>query len=373
MIERFLLLVMFSVGRSYSPRLPHPMLSGTRLAMAKTPPPHQDTLPASVARETRERISATLTSSGALMVWASIMLAPAVPAIARESINSTNAGNGNGATDPRTLQSDEVSLIIEEQTLGIALEDKVYKQATRVVVKSVLATADAQVASRVKPGFILVAIGNQNLEGLSREQAADVVKRLVSVRPIELVFRDPSLFLAQLNSSDPRYSALTVISTSLRPVTRTSSEQVYRVDRQVPPIETDIAKTATKTPSPTAQVGDVLEISLRITDVAASIRSFGPTDNVFYVLGGGKPIEGIEFSSDPADTSLAAASGTELQLEPIESIFPPSWDFGLQGARVGEERRLTVPEMFYPRRRSGKYGGCVYDVKIISINGSTGV
>jgi aspartyl/asparaginyl beta-hydroxylase (cupin superfamily) len=82
--------------------------------------------------------------------------------------------------------------------------------------------------------MVFVSVDGRNVEGLSRAEIADVIK--AASRPLKLVFRDPTAFFMQLNSSLPESDIFTDVRTVVKSAKvgddgNIDAEEVLRVEK----------------------------------------------------------------------------------------------------------------------------------------------
>ena len=142
----------------------HSMRMCARSAKGETPslsqqglPRIPEVVPVSVDQITRDQTKATVAS---FMAVSLVLLQRGV------------ACASDAAVKPIPLMSDEFEVIIRGAYLGIGLTELEYgdKKNTRVCVQSVKENADESVINMVKPGMILVALNDVNVEGQDRSQ-----------------------------------------------------------------------------------------------------------------------------------------------------------------------------------------------------------
>ena len=125
----------------------------------------------------------------------------------------------SGKLSETILKSDELSIEVKsDQSIGVGLVENIYSGTSLVSIKSVQESAKM---SGLKSGMILVAVGNENVEGLPLR---DVYERITSTeRPFPMVFRDPNKLITLL--SDPNVKIITTTILSPR-TSKTKNEQV---------------------------------------------------------------------------------------------------------------------------------------------------
>ena len=100
------------------------------------------------------------------------------------SVQAVNADSRTG----NSLHSDEVQIELSGEYLGLGLLLDVCKGVSRVVVSSIKDDAPTNCKNVVKPGFVLVSVGNVYVEKMPLTAVAATLKSVP--RPVRLVFRD---------------------------------------------------------------------------------------------------------------------------------------------------------------------------------------
>lgn len=286
------------------------------------------------------------------------------------------------------LTSDEVELTTDATYLGIGLSDVSYSQdsksksSNRVIVSSIQADADINVKEILKPNMILVAVNGESVEGkYNREQISQLLKSLLLIpkSSLRLVFRDPSLFANQLNTSSHATSlAVTntgtstvsvpllrdVMSTRVRPFVRNAEDMddtadnynnIFYVKRlHVPGVVRGSARP-----------GDVLVIRLNLYSQLKQQNNIVPHASLYYaildkhndfhdnILGSNNTSSIHEDNNNNDITFLTLFSKRVFMSKTkaataFSELFPTAWNTGLLGMSTGEIRRISLPAALIP-------------------------
>ena len=181
---------------------------------------------------------------------------------------------------------------------------------------------------------------------------------------LELRFRDPAAFQAQLSNLSVGQEATTQVAPAGDTTQRNARGSVKFGEAVTS--ETDQKLTVSQIVPPKlckrgADVDDLLEISY--------IGMVVETGAIFD--GSAIKVDGKAIPGRGDDTSLFFVLGKQ----PFGQ-FPAGWDAGLEGICVGERRRIIVPPVLaygsqgIPRRGIPPNATLQYDVSLISINGN---
>lgn len=132
---------------------------------------------------TREAIKSTLTNTAQSIIAASAVVFTSYlkPALALP------------------LRSDEFNVEIKTEFLGLSLAEIKVDDATLVTVQSIRDDADPLLKESIRPGMIIIAIGENPVEGYSGKEVVNLFKSIS--KPTQLTFRDPTLFFDNLNTT----------------------------------------------------------------------------------------------------------------------------------------------------------------------------
>jgi hypothetical protein len=210
----------------------------------------------------------------------------------------------------------------------------------------------------LREGMIITAINGENVEGFKREAVAERIKINAGEQAVEIIFRDPNILFNKLNSS---MSQDQVVTSLLLPASKVSAgqrfpAQVLRVERlELPPSRQGRV----------AAVGDVLEISYRLTPINQTdrvLQSSGPQGEILPVSA---PLS--EFSE------FFVLGGPKSPLADLR----PELLLCLRGMSVGELRRIDFPGLLTPvfstsEANHGEVQGVRLEARLLSINGVVG-
>ena len=256
-------------------------------------------------------------------------------------------------TLPGGIVTDEVAVTFAEESIGLQLEAIGFAKATLGGMPSfrtsvVGARPGSEAASKgVAESWVVVAVGGENVEKLTPKEIA--AKLAATPRPTAVVFRDPDRFASALEAgSGARGAATTVLPKSgpyLEP-------QTLVVERVATPLVCGAG----------ADRGDLLEIRYE-GRLAADGALF---DGSAITFKGGTTVPGRG-----GDSSVYFVLGQQ----PLGQ-FPAAWDPALQGACIGEVRKVTVPPVLgfgdkgSPKRNVPPYAALDYTLQLLSINGN---
>mmetsp|Transcript_1867 Transcript_1867/g.5644 ORF Transcript_1867/g.5644 Transcript_1867/m.5644 type:complete len:288 (+) Transcript_1867:83-946(+) len=215
--------------------------------------------------------------------------------------------------------------------------------SSRVIVSDVL--DDGQAAERgVKLDSVIVAIDGENVE---LERAAAVQSRIEQALgrgKLTLTIKDPTAFQYALLDPPPGGASELVTSTALTPSSEGRAAQLFAVRRSnVPP-------RGCRRP---AADGDLIEIGYE-----------------GRLAGSGALFDGMELAKRQGDETIQFVLGRQPAGQ-----FPPSWDVGLVGMCIGEQRTLEVPPTLgygakgLPKRGVPPDAALTYRVELVAING----
>lgn len=184
------------------------------------------------------------------------------------------------------IYSDEFLVTFSAESLGISLVETMYKGFPVVTVKTIRDENVGTSNPLLRPGAIVVRVGQNNCDGLSLKSIYEMIKS--SPRPLTIKFRDPSRFFELLDScgmdEPPRFVTTQYLPANTRDAG--AKEQVISVERlDLPPFE-DRRRSS--------QLYDVLEIqyvaqilgSTKIVDSSAERAPPGTsTKSIYYILG----------------------------------------------------------------------------------------
>ena len=246
----------------------------------------------------------------------------------------------------RELNTDEVDVVFDNDSLGIVLQEVQYKGFPVVTIKDIKDIKLNEKYPLLRTGAIITIVGGEFVDGISMKKISELVKS--SARPLQVRFRDPSLFFQQLDSTVGK-PLKQITSTYLPANTRDagSPEQIIVVQRlSLPPPEERIRP---------AEYLDVLEIqyvaqvqgSEDVVDSSAERSAPGTSaKSIYYILG---------------------------QQNGPPGKFPTGWDLSLRGMVKGETRRITLPyTLAYDRkgvkeRKIPPFATMIYTVKLLSL------
>ena len=285
------------------------------------------------------------------------------------------AGAAGRATDPGVdAATDEVAVSISKSDfrspgggLGVELADIQFRTNRRIYVKSIRPESIADRAG-IPKGAVLVSIDGVSAERTNAEGAAIMVSRSIRAEggsdTLELRFRDPAAFQAQLSNLSVGQEATTQVAPAGDTTQRNARGSVKFGEAVTS--ETDQKLTVSQIVPPKlckrgADVDDLLEISY--TGMVVE------TGAIFD--GSAIKVDGKAIPGRGDDTSLFFVLGKQ----PFGQ-FPAGWDAGLEGICVGERRRIIVPPVLaygsqgIPRRGIPPNATLQYDISLISINGN---
>jgi hypothetical protein len=274
--------------------------------------------------------------------------------------------SASAVVNAKTLLSDEVLISVspigDQLYLGVSLADVNTAGSNRCVIRAITPEATPTVRMALREGMILTAINGENVEGFKREAVAERIKINAGKQAVEIVFRDPNILFNKLNSSVSQDQVVTSLLLLASKVSagKQFPAQVLRVERlELPP----------SLHCRVAAVGDVLEISYRLTPINQPdrlLQSSGPQGGIlpasaplsefseFFVLGGPK--------------------------SPIADLRPEML-ICLRGMSVGELRRIDFPGLLTPtltpvvsssEANRGEVQGVRLEARLLSINGVVG-
>lgn len=247
--------------------------------------------------------------------------------------------------------TDETDLSFDGEPLGLKLIDvrvfldpsKQIDGSSRVVLADVL--PDGQAARRgLHTDEIIVAVDGVNVE---LENAETVQQKIEDARRrghFTLTIKDPNQFQYALLDPPPGGATEICVSTALTPSADGKPVQLLGVRRR------EVPSGGCRRP---AAVGDLIEI--------------------FYegrVAEGGALFDGMDLAQRQGDATIQFVLGKQPAGQ-----FPPSWDVGLVGMCIGEERTLDVPPVLgfgtkgMPKRGVPPDAALRYKVGLVSING----
>lgn len=96
-------------------------------------------------------------------------------------------------------KSDEFDVEIRTEFLGLSLAEIKKDDNILVTVQSIRDDADMMIKQVIRPGMILIAIGDNVVEGYSGKEVVNLFKSIS--KPTQLTFRDPVLFFDKLNTT----------------------------------------------------------------------------------------------------------------------------------------------------------------------------
>jgi len=272
--------------------------------------------------------------------------------------SSTTTGGGGSVAfaeqlqKTRPLASDEFTISFQSESLGISLTEQQYQGFPVCIVKSINDDALKSAHPELRQGAIVVAVGEENTNGVPLSRIADIVKSS-STRPLQVKFRDPSRYFELLDSAAG--PPLKLVTTSYLPANARDAgavEQMIYVQRlEMPPPE---LRTRT------AQLLDVMEIQY-----VASLASSGSSGSNIVV----------DSSAERAPPGTSAQSIYYIlgQQNGPPGKFPQGWDLTLRGMVVGEKRRITLPYTLAYDRKGSKdrkippFATVIYTVKLLSL------
>lgn len=248
---------------------------------------------------------------------------------------------GSSGVNAKDLKTDEIEAIFSSDYLGLGLVELMYKKSRRVMIQSIKDDADVS-NPNLKPGLIVVAVGNKTVEQLGLSDIVNCIRS--QPRPLKIVFRDPEIFFQKLNSSA---STESTISTTIRPEVGDRDEETLIIRRfELPGLCVQPAIN-----------GDVLELSYQIRL---------PDGTLVY----GEP----SLASADADNNLFLVLGSKGNNEKL----PPVFGLLLPGMCIGERRLVSVPASLgygaeVPRGiKAPSMSPLEIEVRLVSINGVTG-
>lgn len=286
---------------------------------------------------------------------------------------------------PKTKQSsietsDEITLRFSRQDfessaggLGIELGEVSFRTNSRVFIKSIRPNSlAASFPDKIKTGFVLVTINGQSIERTNAKGAQllfaralkDLQQDLISF--VEVTLRDPAVFEDSLNALDTSNTVTTQVAPAGETTQRNADGSIKLFESQTFQEAQKISVTQLTPPTfgngDGAQVGDLLEISY-VGRVLETQTVFDGSTVAINSAGAGIP-------GRAGDVTLFFVLGKQ----PFGQ-FPPGWDVGLKGMKLGERRRLLIPPVLaygskgLPRRGIPPDATLQYDVSLISING----
>jgi len=276
-------------------------------------------------------------------------------------------------TSKKAVPSDEFTVMFGKEdilnnSLGIELQNVEFRTNRRVQVKAVQEGSIADLLG-VSKFLVVVAVNGESTERTDAKGVQFMVSKAIQEirngkvdKDLEIIFRDPEIFLNQLRNIEEGEVVTTQVAPSGDTTQRTQSgkakgditsqdEQRYSVTQVKPPVMCNRR----------AQTDDLLEISY--------VGSIVETGLIFD--GSAVTIDGKGIPGRGNDVSLYFVLGKQ----PFGQ-FPPGWDVGLVGMCVGERRRLTIPPVLaygstgVPRRRIPPDATLQYDVTLVSLNGN---
>lgn len=280
----------------------------------------------------------------------------------------------SAVTQSKAAATDEVAVSISKSDfrspgggLGVELADIQFRTNRRIYVKSIRPESIADRAG-IPKGAVLVSIDGVSAERTNAEGAAIMVSRSIRAEggsdTLELRFRDPAAFQAQLSNLSVGQEATTQVAPAGDTTQRNARGSVKFGEAVTS--ETDQKLTVSQIVPPKlckrgADVDDLLEISY--------IGMVVETGAIFD--GSAIKVDGKAIPGRGDDTSLFFVLGKQ----PFGQ-FPAGWDAGLEGICVGERRRIIVPPVLaygsqgIPRRGIPPNATLQYDISLISINGN---
>lgn len=275
--------------------------------------------------------------------------------------------------DTTPLNSDEIEINITGNYIGLSLTDVKYKESLRVRIDDVKSDAE-EVLNKVRPGYFIVSVNGASVEGLSRVKIAEKIKE--ASRPLRLVFRDPKLFVQQLNTNT--FGDLTSLSTQVLPTSNQYGgrpPQIIRVTRVNVPATTSVLR------SKVLKSRDVVEVVYEAYDVdgkkIGGMKNFATDDTTAYFVIGSDTSPQIYNKPPPPTTErkstpLTLSSDDEIakSLEmSLKKAVPKIVQQLMVGMCVGETRRIEVPAVLQEGQTDFTKPNVVYVVRLISING----
>jgi hypothetical protein len=267
------------------------------------------------------------------------------PSIAKNKIKSAS-DFVNEIQSTRPLNSDELEISFNEESLGLTIEETIYSGFPVVVVKDIKNPYLLSTYPNLRKGAILTKIDNTTVDGLPMKLIATTIKG--AQRPFVIRFRDPSRYLELLDSTMglPRR----VITSSYLPANARdagAAEQIITVERlDMPPPE---ERTRASVYLDVMEIQYVAQVAGR-EDIVDSSRERAPPGtsggSIYYVLG---------------------------QQNGPPGKFPQGWDITLRGMVRGEKRRVTLPYTLAYGRKGVKdrnippFATMIYTVKCMSI------
>jgi hypothetical protein len=111
------------------------------------------------------------------------------------------------------LRSDEFDVEIRTDFLGLILSEVKVDDSILVTVQSIREDADSMLKQVIRPGMILIAIGDNVVEGYSGKEVVNLFKSIS--KPTQLTFRDPNLFFDKLNTTKVGVSGGNIVDTTV--------------------------------------------------------------------------------------------------------------------------------------------------------------
>lgn len=268
-----------------------------------------------------------------------------------------------GALSTSSSPTDEYTITFKNSDitnygLGIELSEISFRTNIRIFVKSIKPSSIADYKG-VKKDAIVVAINEQSAERTNALGVQKMVARvLASGKDVEIQFRNPEQFSAQLNSLGEGQVATTQIAPAGDTTQRNTDGTVKYGEKVREQNDQRLSVTQLVKPrvcSRGAVVEDLLEIAYQgtVLDTGAifdgstvQLQGRGIDDTIYFVLG----------------------------KQPFGQ-FPPAWDVALVGMCIGEKRRVIVPPVLafgaegLPKRGIPPNAALQYDIDLVSING----